>query len=453
MDRSQLNELILYINQKIRQSFVLFVHGDGGMLTIQDAVRSTLSSQKPTVIYPSASLAAGSGAEAAHYDHQHTFYSDAPASDIGDANSAGSSLWYVSKADHTHRIPRTIGGVAANANDVLVWDGTKWKPNAGALTLASLTIDGLTPSTLIYSNASKQVTSLANSGSVSFLRNDGAGALSWVTTVPPSAHNLLSTSHSDTLTGSVVDGDILIGNATPLWSRLAIAVPAANVRNVLGIDNGELRPSWKTALDATVPTTIIAGAVASPGTSLIFSHCDHTHGAPYPAMVDTKSNILASTATTGKITFASDTQEFYVADGSVWRAHALPLGGVSVGPDIGALAFKEDWGYGQKDIASKNLHSVVIKDFTEGITQLERGAFRCNYTSNSLQYYDGTQWLTVITLTNAQVRDWMLRSQWNSESVVSVPSIGTVTKTNMTLGFVDIGAIPSDLFLDGGELT
>jgi len=116
------------------------------------------------------------------------------------------------------------------------------------------------------------------------------------------------------------------------------------------------------------------------------------------------------------------------------------------------LQFKEDWGYGQKDLASKNLHNIVIRDFTEGVTALERGAFRCNFLNNYLQYYDGTQWLTIITLTNAQVRDWMLRSQWNSESVVSVPSVDTVAKTNMTLGFVDIGAIPSDLFIDGGEL-
>jgi len=99
-------------------------------------------------------------------------------------------------------------------------------------------------------------------------------------TATATAHNLLSAVHGDTLTASVVDGDIIIGNVTPAWSRLAISIPAANVRNVLGIDNAELRPSWKTALDATNPTTISVGASASPGTSLVFSHRDHTHGAP-----------------------------------------------------------------------------------------------------------------------------------------------------------------------------
>lgn len=59
------------------------------------------------------------------------------------------------------------------------------------------------------------------------------------------AHNLLSAVHSDTLTDTVVDGDVIIGNVTPAWSRLAISVPAAGTRNMLGVDNGELRPSWK----------------------------------------------------------------------------------------------------------------------------------------------------------------------------------------------------------------
>lgn len=91
-------------------------------------------------------------------------------------------------------------------------------------------------------------------------------------------HNLLSATHLDTLAASVVDGDIVIGNVTPKWSRLAIAVPAANIRNVLGIDNGELRPSWKTALDATNPADI-AGA-AAPGTAVVFPHRDHVHKHP-----------------------------------------------------------------------------------------------------------------------------------------------------------------------------
>lgn len=96
----------------------------------------------------------------------------------------------------------------------------------------------------------------------------------------PVAHNLLSATHSDTLTASVSAGDLVIGNDTPEWARLGITVPGANIRNILGVDAGETKPSWKAALDATNPTTIAESAAAAPGTSLIFSHRDHTHGAP-----------------------------------------------------------------------------------------------------------------------------------------------------------------------------
>ena len=111
-------------------------------------------------------------------------------------------------------------------------------------------------------------------------------------TVNPSefGHVILGPAHTDTLAAAVLDGDTIIGNATPKWSRLAISIPAANVRNVLGIDNAELRPSWKTALDATDPANI--AAAASAGTSLIFSHRDHVHAHPVFAGGDLHTEYL-----------------------------------------------------------------------------------------------------------------------------------------------------------------
>ncbi len=73
-------------------------------------------------------------------------------------------------------------------------------------------------------------------------------------------------------------GDLLAWNSTPVAARLALSVPAANVRNVLGVDNGESDPSWKTALDATNPANIANSA--SPGTALPFAHRDHVHAHP-----------------------------------------------------------------------------------------------------------------------------------------------------------------------------
>lgn len=55
---------------------------------------------------------------------------------------------------------------------------------------------------------------------------DPIAVMSWGIPTTSAAHNLTSTIHSDTATGTVVRGDIIIGNATPKWERFAIG--AAN---------------------------------------------------------------------------------------------------------------------------------------------------------------------------------------------------------------------------------
>lgn len=92
------------------------------------------------------------------------------------------------------------------------------------------------------------------------------------------AHNILSAGHGDALAANVVDGDVVIGNVTPKWSRLAIAIPAATFRNVLGIDNAELRPSWKALFDDQVATTVQPDDAAAAGTATAAARRDHTHG-------------------------------------------------------------------------------------------------------------------------------------------------------------------------------
>ena len=77
-------------------------------------------------------------------------------------------------------------------------------------------------------------------------------------------------------TAPAVGSIIYVPAAGGGWAELAISVPAANVRNALGIDNAETAPSWKTTLDATNPAAVSTSA-AAPGTSLIYSHRDHVH--------------------------------------------------------------------------------------------------------------------------------------------------------------------------------
>jgi len=60
--------------------------------------------------------------------------------------------------------------------------------------------------------------------STGFLKSTDAGVMSWDTNTyltSVTAHNLLSTTHGDTLADTVVRGDLMIGNSTPKWARLA----------------------------------------------------------------------------------------------------------------------------------------------------------------------------------------------------------------------------------------
>lgn len=61
----------------------------------------------------------------------------------------------------------------------------------------------------------------------------------------PAAHNILSAEHADTLLAAVVAGDIIIGDATPKWSRLA-----KGTQNYL-LTMGASLPAW-TAFSDTI---------------------------------------------------------------------------------------------------------------------------------------------------------------------------------------------------------
>ncbi len=150
---------------------------------------------------------------------------------------------------------------------------------------------------------------------------------------------------------------------------LPMTAPAANVRNVLGIDNGETAASTKTALDATNPTSVAAGGAASPGTSLLFSHRDHTHGAPgtWPA---TAHNVLDSTYHSDVLTGTITRGDLLVGNATPKIAR-LPLGG-SAKSFLTRDANDVVWSGGLIDIASGKTLSVTgtltLTPSSDGIT-------------------------------------------------------------------------------------
>jgi len=70
-----------------------------------------------------------------------------------------------------------------------------------------------------------------------YANDNGAAAWTQIGTTP-SAHAVLSTTHNDSLAAVVVRGDILRGNATPAWSRLAVGA-AGRIFSSNGTD-----PDW-----------------------------------------------------------------------------------------------------------------------------------------------------------------------------------------------------------------
>lgn len=66
---------------------------------------------------------------------------------------------------------------------------------------------------------------------------DASGILALTSDLP---HNILSATHSDSLTGTVVRGDLIVGNSTPKWSRL----PKGSANQALVMDGGGNDPQW-----------------------------------------------------------------------------------------------------------------------------------------------------------------------------------------------------------------
>ncbi|MEW6096616.1 MAG: hypothetical protein AB1567_08835 [bacterium] len=72
------------------------------------------------------------------------------------------------------------------------------------------------------------------------------------------SHNLLSASHPDTITASPVLGDLIVGNATPKWERLAgNTTTTKKFLSQTGTGTISAIPVWDTLVDGDIPTNIV----------------------------------------------------------------------------------------------------------------------------------------------------------------------------------------------------
>lgn len=81
----------------------------------------------------------------------------------------------------------------------------------------------------------------------------------------PTAHNILSAQHGDTVAASVVLGDLMYGNSTPAWQRLA--GNTTSTRNFLrqtGTGSVSAAPAWDTLQAGDIPS--LAASIITSGT-------------------------------------------------------------------------------------------------------------------------------------------------------------------------------------------
>ncbi len=121
----------------------------------------------------------------------------------------------------------------------------------GELTLTNGAIlSNLTASKIVFTSATKQLTSTGIGTSSQFIKGDGTlDSSTYLTSV--TAHDVLSATHGDTLPAAVTQGALVVGNATPKWSSLVANATATN-KYLRSVSGGI--PSWE-----TVPGTVSFG--------------------------------------------------------------------------------------------------------------------------------------------------------------------------------------------------
>lgn len=162
--------------------------------------------------------------------------------------------------------------VVGTAGQFLRTDGTDvaWGTDGSALT--ALDVDNVSAGTLaiarggtaanitpalggaIYSTASALATTAAGTLG-ECLVSQGAAAPIWSTCATAASHALLSATHTDTNAASVVRGDVMVGNSTPEWSRVAVGTAGQFLRS----DGTDV--SW--SVNGSALTTLNASALTS----------------------------------------------------------------------------------------------------------------------------------------------------------------------------------------------
>ena len=169
--------------------------------------------------------------------------------------------------------------------------------------------------------------------------------------------------------------------------------------------------------------------------------------------VDTKANILASTATSGAIGFSTDTREFFLADGTNWNVASLKLSTELEAPDIGFTQDNDKNGYANEYIDSKRFTNLAIGQFNE---QPYEGAIRYDMSLSPPTFE-----LFARGIWNKIFYDFQMIND-NLEHIPKQFTIAVASGHSTEKGLnglpyirgysVDMGAYPRPIIIDGGVL-
>ena len=176
--------------------------------------------------------------------------------------------------------------------------------------------------------------------STSFVKMTGANTFSldtntYLTSV--TGHNLLSATHPDTVVASPVRGDIIVGNVTPAWTKLALGT----VGKILRSDGTDLVYSTSTFADTYTASNLLYSNGANTVTGLATANDSVlvTGATGIPSLSTTLPAVTLNTATVAVTQAANDnstkiaTTAYADAIGSATNSYALQFAsGVVISP-------------------------------------------------------------------------------------------------------------------------
>ena len=165
--------------------------------------------------------------------------------------------------------------------------------------------------------------------------------------------------------------------------------------------------------------------------------------------IDTKANILASSAATAALAFATDTEKFYLADGSDWRVLDIPM--LESGYDMGYESDSPRTGYHPDWITDKILYNVALG----GSARTTNGGLRIDVsnTPDTLEVYLREDWQTIIYDLTTEFGDFRHTPLtepiyvWRGDSV----TVGLNGRPIVSEYTTSMGAYPPPRAIDGGS--